>query len=189
MDNTDPLGLYTLGACLGFNGEFWVLAGSAGLCVARTIHTGSDDIGLTQTDAGGYGFGEEAGGSLYYEFSNCRTLYCLGGLFQYFGWGFDEGVGLTVFWGNWNRWGVPSAFGADIGINVGEGVQSSTGYSWTFVWKYTCSSWNWPCKSAANYTRWVWDVLTAPVAWLVNYLPTWTRWAEAAAKWWIRNVA
>jgi RHS repeat-associated protein len=188
VDDTDPLGLYTLSACLGFNGEYGILAGSAGLCVARTIHTGSDDIGITLTVAGGLGFGENAGGSLYYEVSNCRTLYCLDSWFAYFGWGWDEGVGLTVFWGGWNRWGVPSTFGADLGIMLGEGAEASTGFSYTWVFKYTCGSWDWSCTAAANYTRWGWDVLTAPVAWLEHYLPSWVGWAEDAAKWFIRNV-
>jgi hypothetical protein len=186
VDSTDPLGLDTLGACFSFNAQIGPIAGSAGECIVRTEYTGSDDIGFTLTDAGGVGFGEYAGGMLYWEFSNCGTLYCLGSWFGYFGWGFDEGVGLTVFYAN-VQYGIPRTYGADIGVMLGEGVQASAGASYTWVYKFTCAWWDWACKGAANWARWAWDVLTSPIIWLVNYLPSWLSWAKSAARWWIRN--
>jgi hypothetical protein len=160
----------------------------AGGCVARTQHTSSDDIGFTYTEAGGRGFGEAAGWSLYYEISTCNTLPCLSSWFAYAGWGYYDGIGggLTVFWGNWNRYGFPTTFGADIGIALGDGVQAWAGFSYTWVWKFTCGS-NWACSAAANYTRFVWDAATSPVRWLVNSLYQWVSWAKGAANWFIRH--
>jgi RHS repeat-associated protein len=186
VSNTDPLGLYTLSACLGVNGALGPVAVHAGGCVARTQHTSSDDIGWTATEAGGVGIGAGAGIGLYWEISTCTTLPCLSSWFRYVSWGFDAGLGLTVFWGNWNRYGVPTAFGADVGLNVGEGVQADVGWSYTWVSKYTCGS-NWVCKARANTARGIWDVFTAPVRWLANDIASWVSWATSTAKWLIRH--
>ncbi len=186
MGNVDPLGLYTLSACLGAGGILGPVALHIGGCVARTQHTGSDDIGWTYTEAGGLGLGEGAGVSIYYEISTCNTLPCLSSWFRYVSFGFEAGLGFTVFWGNWNRYGIPTAFGADVGLNVGEGFQADAGWSYTWVSKYTCGS-NLLCKSRANFTRWVWNVVTAPVRWLANDIATWVGRATAAAKWLIRR--
>jgi hypothetical protein len=159
------------------------LSGAAGLCIARTQDTSSDDIGFTQTAAGGAGFGEGAGWGIYYEVSSCSTLPCLSKWFAYAGAGFEYAFGATmsVFWGNWNSHGVPTTFGADVGISMGEGVQASEGFSYTWVNKYTCGS-DWVCKAKANTLRAGWDGLTRPVQWIVNNLAWVISKATAAAK-------
>jgi trimeric autotransporter adhesin len=188
VDNADPLGLYTLGVCLGIGGAFGPISGAAGDCLNRTQRTNSDDIGWTYTVAGGLGFGAGYGVSIYYEVSTCRTLACLSGWFHYFGWGFSYFVGMTatVFWGNWDDDGNPTTFGADFGISAGEGGEVAEGYSYTWVNKYTCGS-NWVCKGHANAARAAWWTLTRPVSWLVNDIALVTGWATTTARWLIKH--
>jgi hypothetical protein len=179
VDNIDPIGLYTLGACMGFNGVAAGLSLSGGECVQRTRNTRSDDIGLTWTGGLGLGAGARVGGSFYYEISTCGTLPCLGGYFFFVGFGIAWGVTMTVFWGNtvWH----PTAFGADLGLTVGLGASAAEGFSYTWVHKYTCHD---PvCSANANFVRYVWDVMTAPVNWLTGRLATWIGRVTAAAKW------
>jgi hypothetical protein len=188
VDNADPLGLYTLGVCLGGSSAYGIFAGSAGYCLTRTKNTSSDDIGFALTVAGGLGFGAGVGVNLYYEISTCTTLSCLGGWFEYYAMGFKYyvGMGVTIFWGNWNSHSVPTTFGADFGISVGKGGQASSGVSYTFVNKYTCGS-NWVCKSKANAARAVWNTLTGPVQWLANDMSRYVGWATSLAKWLIAH--
>lgn len=58
VDGTDPLGLYTLGVCMGVGGVIGPVYVSAGDCINRTRDTGSDDIGFTGTAAAGVAFGQ-----------------------------------------------------------------------------------------------------------------------------------
>ena len=186
VDGTDPLGLYTLGVCMGFGGELGPFYLGGGDCLNRTRDTGSDDIGFTGTVAGGVGFGEGAAGTLYWEISNCKTLPCLSGWFQYVGWGFSYYVGMTatVFWGNWNG-ALPTAFGADFGVSVGEGAQADEGFSYTWVNKFTCHTLK--CSAEANLARGAWDGAFADMGWLQNDIGEFENWATSTAKWLIKK--
>lgn len=182
VDNIDPLGLYTLGACAGFSIVVPVvqISLSGGECLQRTRNTRSDDIGFTWTGGLGIGAGAKVGGSLYWEISTCTTLPCLGKWFFFVGFGIAWGITMTLFWGNSNH-GVPTTFGADLGLQVGLGASAQEGFSYTWVYKFTCSD---PvCSANANFYRWAWDVMTSPVSWLSNKLATWIGRVTAAAKW------
>jgi hypothetical protein len=58
--------------------------------------------------------------------------------------------------------------------------------SYTWVSKFTCGS-NWACKATANAVRYVWDLATNRVAWLVSDIYEWVSWAVGTAKWYIRH--
>lgn len=182
VDNIDPLGLYTLGACAGFNIVVPVIqvSLSGGECLQRTRNTRSDDIGMTWTGGLGIGAGAKVGGSFYYEISTCNRLPCLGKWFFFVGFGIAWGITMTLFWGN-SVHGIPTTFGADLGLQVGLGASAQEGFSYTWVYKFTCSD---PvCSANANFYRWAWDVMTAPVNWLTGKLATWIGRVTAAAKW------
>jgi hypothetical protein len=170
VDKTDPFGLYTLSVCLSGSGELGPVAGTAGLCIARTRDTGSDDIGWTFTAGGGWGTGEDVGGSYYYEVSTCNTLSCLSSWFNYASLGFNVGIGasLTIFWGNYNSNLRPTTFGGDIGINAGAGAEGSVGATYTWVHKSTCSEWQFGCTAFANSLRVAWNAAAWQVQWIVN---------------------
>jgi hypothetical protein len=137
---------------------------AAGGCLTRTIDSsGRDDIGVTRTVAFGPGIGFGWGASIYYEISTCTTLACLNGWFGYRGASAQIGVGVsaTVFWGDDNRYAVPTAFGLDLGVSFGDGAEASLGFSYTWVNKFSS-------PYVANPMRWLWDDLTAPVRWITD---------------------
>jgi RHS repeat-associated protein len=183
----DPNGLATLGVCLGAGVNLGlkvtkVLHLTAGGCLARAINTGSDDIGLTRTVAGGYGYGRGWWSvGTYYELSNAKKLQQLNGWFDFMGasapFGGDIGFSAVYFWGG-------PIIGFDFGTTFGPSVNFvPRGLSYTWVSQFHCKSrWS-PCEAGADFARGTWDLLVGGASYVLANIPFYL----SVAKWVIQN--
>ena len=151
VNETDPSGDLTLGACVGGNEQFGPFNLSGGLCLTRTIdRSGADDVGLLGTIGVGVGLGTDLSLGVYYELSSATNLQELTGPFFYFVTALDVagGVNALVFWNS-----TDSIRGITVGISVGAGAEAAVGVSDTGLVQFT-HSWD------ADPARIGWDIAT-----------------------------
>ncbi len=125
VSNRDPLGLWTIGICGGWNYFAAFIKGIGGgseYCLVRTWDTpsGNDDIGWTKTNiftTGG--LGASAGVSVTYQISNGTTLQDLGKWFKNKSVNYAIGgpIGTTATCFECRNMGR-KIFGADFGITA-----------------------------------------------------------------------
>jgi hypothetical protein len=134
VNTTDPLGLFTLGACGSVSGALGPFYGGAEGCLTRTIDAdGEDDIGVTGTVAlptFNAGWGYSGGFAALYQISDASKLQELGSWFWYVTAGGDIGLGASadVFWGT-----DPLIVGAEVGPSLGGGANAEFGANYTWV--------------------------------------------------------
>jgi RHS repeat-associated protein len=136
VTQSDPTGQVTEGECAGVSVQLVTVNLAGGECAVRAKASGySEEIGLTETSAGGGGAGLDGSGSVDFQVSNARRVGGLAGPFYYANIGGEYGVGLTgtAFWSlSTSPFFV---YGIELGAAVGGGADIAAGVSDTTIHK------------------------------------------------------